>query len=215
MITSDVLLDAKIRTEEIAKELSSEDVAFLVSLLNEQQDKLRYPAFLILKERSRYKDDVYPYWDVLLEKMSSDNSYQRSIGIILIGENVRWDKADRFSGIAVQYLSHCRDEKFITCRQTIQSITSWIAMRPQLIQSVWDELSAIDIESLKDTQKKLILLDILDVFLAVLKIKDHVGIEDYISRALTGGLLDKKAAKDIENCLSKLALSQGKTRGGA
>ena len=46
---------------------------------------------LLLQGRSLEFEDVYPYWDVLVEKLGSANSYQRSLRLMLIAENVRWD----------------------------------------------------------------------------------------------------------------------------
>ena len=77
----------------------------------------RYPAFLLLKQRSVISRDIYPYWSIFCDKIANENSYQRSIGIMLIAENVRWDKECRLDDILEEYLSHTEDEKFITSRQ--------------------------------------------------------------------------------------------------
>ena len=59
MISIDYLLSCKDSTEELAKELKSEDIGFLTKLLNEKKDDLRYSAFLTLQQRSRLLPDVY------------------------------------------------------------------------------------------------------------------------------------------------------------
>ena len=198
MISPEILLEAKDRIEEIAEQLSiEEDIPVLIDLLKEKEDNLRYPAFLLLKQRSVISRDIYPYWSIFCDKIANENSYQRSIGIMLIAENVRWDKECRLDDILEEYLSHTEDEKFITSRQTIQSIKIWIKKRPDLSQLVYDRLSSIKVDSLKETQKKLLLIDIIDVFIAMLEIKDNIGIKYYINQALTGAILDKKSVKEI------------------
>lgn len=49
--------------------------------------------------------DVYPFWDTFRAKLNSDNSYQRSIGIMLIAENTRWDTRDHILQTIDAYLN--------------------------------------------------------------------------------------------------------------
>ena len=198
MITEDFLLECKDRIEESADRLTSEDIAFLVSLLPEKRDELRYPAFLLLERRSGMYDDVYPYWDVFSEKIDSANSYQRIIGVTLIGANMKWDRDDRFAGIEERYLACCDDEKPIVSRLTLQNMAKWIADKPQYWEIVKKALLQIDIDKQRDTMKKLILLDIISVLAEMQKLKRSDDITEYFMRAMTGGILDKKAIKQIE-----------------
>jgi len=201
LITVDYLLDNKEHVEETANRLAGEDLEFLVSLLSEKIDEIRYQAFLALQKRSELYDDVYPFWQTFAEKLDSDNSYQRSVGIMLLAENVKWDIDDRFAGTAEKYLSHCMDEKPITSRQTIQSISKWIGYKPQYRELVKTTLLQIDISSLKDTMKKSILLDIIGVLAEIQKIERSNDITEYLAKAMTGGILDKKAIRQIENLI--------------
>ena len=145
--------------------------------------------------------DVYPYWDVFVQKISYGNSYQRNIGLTLIAHNVKWDTQVRFSVVFEQYLSHCQDEEFITSRLAIQSIPLWVEFAPDLLIRTAEMLMGIDIVSLKDTQRKLILADILHALLAIRCVKPQANIDAYIHQSLTGGLLDKKTIKEIKGLL--------------
>jgi len=136
MITIEILLKNKNQIGEVSKQLETEDIKFLVNLLDEKNEEIRYAAFLALQSRSEYSPDVYTYWDDFSQKLSSSNSYQRSIGIMLLAENVRWDNQNKFEGLAESYLYHCEDEKFITSRQTIQSINKWISYKENLLPAV-------------------------------------------------------------------------------
>lgn len=202
MITIEYLMENKGNVEKTASELTEADLKFLVPLLEEKNDEIRYQTFLVLQRRSQMQADVYPYWEMLALKINSDNSYQRSIGIMLIAENIKWDGEDRFAGIAEAYLSHCSDEKFITSRQTIQSIQKWIGMKPQYFELVKRTLLGIDSNSLKDTQRKLILFDIIGVLTEIQKIKPSDDITDYLIKAMSGGILEKKSIKQLEQLLS-------------
>ena len=120
---------------------------------------------------------------------------------MLIADNIRWDNEHKFDAVIDDYLSHCTDEKFITSRQTIQSIENWIEFRRDLIPKVTKKLMGIEIMKLKDTQKKLILLDIINVLIKVQKAEPDNDIESYITNALTGGILDDKSIKKIKKML--------------
>lgn len=201
MITVEYLLNHKEGIAETVHLIKEEDLAYLVSLLSEKEDGIRYQAFLVLQKRSELFDDVYPFWDTFAEKLSSENSYQRSIGIMLLAENLKWDKQDQFAKIAELYLSHCRDERPITSRQTIQSIHRWIDQKPQYRELVKKTLLQIDINSVKDTMRKSVLLDIISVLAAIQKIERSDEITNFLVKAMTGGILDKKSMKQLEKLI--------------
>lgn len=201
MITPEQALAAKDDPAPLASQLTPEDVAWLVERLTEKDDALRYASFLTLQARSSQSNDVYAHWDTLAAKLGNENSYQRSLGVMLMAENIRWDAADRFSQIADAYLKCCDDEKFITARQTLQSLAKIVPHRPALAALVTDTLLALDLAPRKDTQRKLLLMDILSVLAAIQKISPDDRIAAYIQQAFTGGLLDRKAIKEIEKLL--------------
>ena len=192
-MTIDQLLSNKDSTGELAKVLDTDDIKMLIGLLNEKDDKLRYAAFLTLQNRSKIYPDVYTYWDTLSSKLTSDNSYWRSIGIMLIAENIKWDTQNKFDDIAEEYLSHCDDEKFITARQTIHSINIWITYKEQLFPMVTEKLTSIDVSTRKNTQRKLLIMDILTVLSQIQKVKPDSIITNYVLHVTTGGYLDAKS----------------------
>ena len=112
------LMQLKFRKRQ--KKIDNEEIKQLVEWLSEKDDKIRYQSFLLLKSRSESFDDVYPFWDVFSEKLKSENSYQRSIGFMLISENVRWNKEGKFEKIMDDYLINLNYDKPIIVRQCIQ-----------------------------------------------------------------------------------------------
>lgn len=56
----------------------------------------------------------------------------------------------------------------------------------------------MDILKYKESQRKLLLMDILNVLSQIQKIKPCNDIEKYLIDAVTGGILDKKAVKQVE-----------------
>ena len=197
MTTMDIMTVSKEQLPEAAIAVDASDLPWLVATLSEKNDNIRYQAFLALQYRSRVMDDVYPFWDIFQSKLSSDNSYQRSIGMMLLAENVRWDTQDRMSGTIDVYLERVEDEKPITVRQCIQSLGIIHQYKPQLDDRIASRLTAIDLMQIKETMRKPILLDIIHVLSDVRKSHPSAEVDQFIANALSGGILDVKAKKQV------------------
>jgi len=184
-----------------AKELNKDDIPQLVEWLSLKNDAIRYQAFLLLQSRSQFYDDVYPYWNTFCHKLKSDNSYQRSLGLMLMAENAKWDSEGRMEITIDEYLELLNDEKPITVRQCIQSLGKIVTHKPGLSEKIAGRLISFDFLSVKETMRKSILLDILNVLLLVRKGLKTDAAEGFIRIALSGDVLDKKSKKQIETYL--------------
>jgi hypothetical protein len=143
-----------------AKTLTANDVEYLVEMLSEKDDKLRYNAFLLLQAHSKDADTVYKHWNKLEMKLDSDNSYQRSLGIMLLAENVRWDKEGKFAGVIGKYFACCNDEKFITARQTIQALGEVAKATNKYNQAIGEGLAGLDFSKYRENQQSLLKRDV-------------------------------------------------------
>lgn len=184
--------------QDVSKELNKNDIPQLVEWLSLKNDNIRYQAFLLLQSRSIFFNDVYPFWDTFREKLNSDNSYQRSIGLMLIAENVRWDAENRMEEIIDEYLALLKDEKPITIRQCIQSLGKIASAKPGLNDKIASGLISFDIMAVKETMRKSIMTDILNVLLIIRQEHKTDEIESFIFKALSGDTLDKKTKKQFE-----------------
>lgn len=184
--------------QEASEALDKGDIAQLAEWLSLKDDNIRYQAFLLLQNRSAYLDDVYPYWDTFRGKLKSGNSYQRSIGLMLIAENVRWDTKNKMEDALGDYLALLNDEKPVTIRQCIQSLAKITPYKPALNEKIADCLISFDLTAVKETMRKSILLDIINVLLLIRKENKSDKIQNFIKTALSGELLDKKTKKQIE-----------------
>lgn len=202
MLSIESLLNVKKEDlPELSKTLKAVDISRLVGYLTEKDDRLRYNSLLLLEYRSEKYDDVYPFWSSFCEKLKSSNSYHRSIGLMLIAANVKWDKENRIDGVIDNYLEILNDEKPITVRQCIQALSKIIPYKIHLHDKIAKELMSINIMDIKLTMRKLILLDIINILVLIRKQRTSGEIDSYISKALTGELLDKKSKKQIESML--------------
>jgi hypothetical protein len=196
MITAQIIQDcSKDDLQSLVPALEREDIGKLVAWLIEKDDNFRYKCFLLLQGRSEKYEDVYPYWDMFVGKLDSENSYQRSLGLMLIAENVRWDSSGKFNSIVDLFLTFCDDEKPVTVRQCVQSLCKIVPYNEACHERIVEKLISIDLVQRKETQRKLLLLDILSVLTLVRKNKADVRIDAFIRSALTGEILDSKSKK--------------------
>ncbi|HWQ50162.1 MAG TPA: hypothetical protein VN369_00035 [Terriglobales bacterium] len=184
-----------------AAALHPEDVAQLVGRLALKADEVRYRAFLLLREKSRLDDSVYPYFEVFCEKLSSENSYQRSLGVMLIAENVKWDAEGKMRKVLPEYLKILYDEKPITVRQCIASLGVIATEAPEYGPDIAKALLGYDVMQVRETMRKLILTDIVTVLAAIKKARPDPEIDAYLLWALSGEILDGKAKKALQKLL--------------
>ncbi len=67
-------------------------------------------------------DWIYEEWDSLVGKLDDENSFQRSIAVMVLCNLAKSDKEERMGKILNELLSHTKDEKFITSRQCLLHI---------------------------------------------------------------------------------------------
>ncbi len=201
MTVDEMMAIRKDNLDEASKKLSGEDLVQLVDRLSLKEDRIRYQAFLLVQSRSKFFADVYPYWGEFLEKLKSGNSYQRSIGLMLMAENAKWDKDNLLERDIGDYLAMLGDEKPITVRQCIQSLAKITPYKPDLHEKIADALISADLTKQPQTMQKLILLDILTILVVLRKNVQKAETERFIFDALSGELLDKKSKKQIEAAL--------------
>lgn len=202
MITIEKLLSIdKNDLQETSKSICRDDLSQLIEWLAQKDDKIRYQALLLLQYRSLYCDDVYLFWNTFYEKLKNNNSYQRSIGLMLIADNAKWDINNKLDGIIDEYLLLLNDEKPITIRQCIQALSKIIPYKKHLHHKIAGKLMSINMPDIKETMRKPILIDIINALAMIRKYDTNDEIEEYILNTLTGGVLDKKAIEQVEALL--------------
>lgn len=202
MISVDEIMSfEKDKLPEAAEAVEISDIPLLVDLLSEKDDKIRYHALLLLQYRSQLSNDVYPFWDTFRLRLRSGNSYQRSIGLMLIAENARWDLENKMENSIDDYLKLLKDEKPITIRQCIQSLGKILPYKPNLYDKIIGTLISMDLACIKETMRKSILLDIINILLIIRKNYSTDEMESFILMALSGEILDKKTRKQIKEQL--------------
>ncbi|MDD2553800.1 MAG: hypothetical protein PHP51_04440 [Desulfotomaculaceae bacterium] len=200
MITMEKLLEIEQNTmQEAAEAIDEKDVRLIVGWLAEKDREIRSKALLLLQDRSLNHNDVYPFWHVFEEKLKSDNPEQRSIGIMLIAANTKWDKENKIDGAIDAYLLCLNDKNPVIIRQCIQSLHQILPYKKHLYLYIADRLISVNIPDIEVTMRKAVLIDILEVFMVIRKGWYPDEVEQYISLALAGDLLDQNDKKQIKS----------------
>ncbi|HVP21416.1 MAG TPA: hypothetical protein VMS73_06095 [Anaerolineaceae bacterium] len=131
-------------------------------LLSSTDDTTRMGALqTILKLTDQKVDWIYEVWDELFEKLKNENSFQRSIGIMVICNLAKSDTQDRLSDCLDLLLAHTQDESFITSRQCIQNIWKVAATGRQARDKILDLLEKRYRECTNEKHYNLIRADVI------------------------------------------------------
>ena len=130
--------------------------------IESKDDTIRLNSLnMILKETEKKVDRIYEVWDTLIEKMDNENSYQRSIGILILCNLAKSDRDNRFNDIIGQILDHTADDKFITSRQCIQHCWKIAIVNDKVKQKIVEHLEELYIHCMNRKHYNLLRQDII------------------------------------------------------
>jgi hypothetical protein len=172
-----------------------------VENLGSTDDKIRMDALQgLLKVTESKVDWVYEVWDLMLEKLDHENSYQRSIGIILLCNLAKSDVKNRFADSLDRLLVHTKDEKFITSRQCIQNIWKVAAANKSNPEKILKHLEKRFVECVSEKHSNLLRRDIIQSIMSLYSAeKDDVLLTR--ARALIAKEQEPKYRKQYEALL--------------
>ncbi len=201
----DVKKYAKEELYKVSQSLSEEETKELIDNLLSNDDKIRYPSFLILQFRSENNDDIFPYWNNFINMLKSDNSYFKTIGLKLIAINTKWDSNNKTKDIIDKYLSFCDDEKLITARLSIQGLHNIINgsnFNKEICDKIVKKLISIDINKRPSTNLKVMTTDIANILIEIQKRLHYKEVIIYLNDSLNKNIIDRSLKKEIEELLS-------------
>lgn len=137
-----------------------EKVKELVDQLISKNTAAGCEALKLLASESKKSDEVYQFFDRLVNMMEEGNSYVRMRALYLIAINSRWDKDNKVDEIIDIYLKHITDEKPITSRKCIEDLAYIAENKKELIPCIREALMTADISKYKDSMRPLIQKDI-------------------------------------------------------
>ena len=164
----------------------TENMADLILNLASKDDIIRKSAFDQLMSETEHTvdwfDEAFP---ILADKLESNNSFQRNIGVMLICNLAKSDRLGKTALIAKKCLALMDDEKFITTRMAAQSIwkiaVAQLAIRPIIKDGLMNALRCSHL----NPHPNLIRLDIINSLLQIHAVDnacvDLADIVDYVT----------------------------------
>ena len=180
--------------------MTLKEIDLLFENLASKDDKVRYPSFIKLQEITDSKVKwIYTKWFMLVEKLSSENSYQRTIGLTLLANLCKNDHEQRIANIIDEYLNHFNDEKFITARLCIQSVWKIAVTNNNLRRKIIDSLENSYRENIHlKTHPNLIRQDIVDSLEKIMTGTKDERVKEAAAR-LIAEETDEKVIKKLKN----------------
>jgi len=156
--------------------------------LSSTDDKIRLDALQSTLKLTESKVDwVYEVWELLLEKLEDENSYQRSICIMVLCNLAKSDIENRLTNSLGRLLVHTKDEKFITSRQCIQNIWKVAAANKSNRDKVLKHLEKRFVECIDEKHYNLLQQDIIQSMLSL-----HKAVKDDALLARAQALIAKE-----------------------
>ncbi|MEM5769799.1 MAG: hypothetical protein AAGU32_16150 [Bacillota bacterium] len=114
--------------------------------LDSKDDAIRKAAFDYLFTQTEmpvnWLDDVF---ETLACKLTSPNSFQRNIGVMLLSNLAKSDLSGRLAAVIGPCMALLEDEKFITTRMAAQSVwkigAAQVDLRPQIVDGLMRTLN--------------------------------------------------------------------------
>jgi hypothetical protein len=180
---------------------SNQIIDILFNDLDSKDDKIRYPAFKKLQEITEQPVGwIYDKWYLLVDKLSSNNSYQRTIGFMLLANLCKSDTQHRTGCILNNLLNVTEDEKFITARQAFQNIWKIAVIDPSFENTITKYLEKSWVENIHlKNHPNLIKQDIIFSLWNIYKAKNNKSVNDLITHLIVSENDEKfiKALKKI------------------
>ena len=147
----------------------------IIAKLTSKDDKYACAVAEKIISESQDTDEWYEYFDTFVSLLNHPKSLVRNRVLYILAANAQWDDENRFAAILPEFLSHIMDEKPITARQCIKSLTLIGQAKPQYIPRITEALREADLSQYKDSMRPLIEKDISKT---EQKLRDYA--EDYL-----------------------------------
>ncbi len=184
--------------------MKTKDYLFdLFAKLKLKDNEIRYAAFLELLEITESPVNwVYDYWDELVGKLNSDNSFHRTIGLQLLANLTKSDSQMKMFDFLTEYVNHFEDDKFITSSQCINFSWKIAIVNDNYCRRIIDELEYTYYENKhNNSHANLIKREVIYALLKIWKIKREKSVYDLVNK-LVNSETDAKIIKTLNKVIN-------------
>ena len=131
-----------------------------ISNLYNTDDKLAYNALLELELITEHSNELYDFFDELLDMLKNEKSFIRVRGFRLICALAKWDIDNKINNNIDIILNELDDEKGTSIRQCLEKINLILTYKADLKDKIESKLRNINLSKYKESMQILIKKDI-------------------------------------------------------
>lgn len=132
----------------------------IISGLKNSNSKEAYELLLELEKQAAESDILYGYFDDFVKLTNDESSYVRIRGFRLVCAQAQWDTENKLGKNINALLCMLSDVKPIAVRQCLAALHSVVLYKPELTNSIIEQLQRLDLSKYKDSMAPLIEKDI-------------------------------------------------------
>lgn len=132
----------------------------LITNLYNEDNNSAYKTLLELETITAGSNELYDYFDSLLAMLESEKTFIRVRGFRLICCLAKWDTENKINQNIDIILRELEDEKGTSVRQCLEKLNLLLGYKPDLVGTVKNKISNLDLSQYKATMKSLIQKDI-------------------------------------------------------
>ena len=128
--------------------------------MKNSNSKEAYELLLELEKQAAESDILYGYFDDFVKLTNDESSYVRIRGFRLVCAQAQWDTENKLGKNINALLCMLSDVKPIAVRQCLAALHSVVLYKPELTDSIIEQLQRLDLSKYKDSMAPLIEKDI-------------------------------------------------------
>lgn len=119
-----------------------------------------YKTLLELEALTAESNELYSYFDNLLEMLNSDNTFIGVRGFRLICSLAKWDNENKIDKSIDVILKEIEDDKGTSVRQCLGKLNLLLLYKVELREIIENKIKNLDLSKYKDSMRSLIKKDI-------------------------------------------------------
>lgn len=128
--------------------------------LYDKDDKVAYSNLLELEAEATESNELYNYFDELIEMLNNDKSFVRVRAFRLICALAKWDKENKIDNNINFILNELDDNTSTSVRQCLDKLNLILIYKPELSNKVENKLMKLELSKYKESMQSLIKRDI-------------------------------------------------------
>lgn len=156
----------------------------LENLYNEDNNSA-YKTLLELETITTESNELYSYFEYLLEMLNSKKTFIRVRGFRLICFLSKWDNEDKINKNIEVILNVLEDEKGTSVRQCLEKLSLILMYKIELTEVIKNKIKNLDLSKYKGSMQSLIRKDIKNIYSNLENLQDKKILFDNIDKIHT------------------------------